>query len=274
MLKKSKRNTPLCHTIFWLIFVFAMKTRLHLSIAVFLLSCAVFAQRKTLRDSVYRLPIVGLHVSGQMPGGDLEKRFGSSLNVGMPIFYKTAKNLVFGIEGNYIFGSKIKEHVMSNLVNSNNTITDVNGNPASFRLNERGWNVYGFIGIMLNKLGHNKNSGVMMWAGGGYLQHKVYIYDVARTLPQIQGNLKKGYDRLTGGPSLNQFIGYLFMSQNRITNFYAGFEFQEAFTKGLRGYQYDTMASDGQSRIDILYGFRFGWLLPLYKKAPKDFYYY
>jgi hypothetical protein len=252
-----------------------MKIRFTVLVIFLMLACVLHAQRKSLRDSSYRLPIVGLQFSGQMPAGDMAKRFGSSLSVGLPVFYKTSKNLIFGIEGNYLYGSNIKEHIMSNLVNSNdNTITDVNGNPASFRLNERGWSVYGYVGVLISKLGHNKNSGVLALAGAGYMQHKINIFDAGRSIAQLEGNLKKGYDRLTGGPSLAQFIGYMFMSQNRIANFYAGFEFQEGFTKGLRGYQYDTMASDGQSRLDILYGFRLGWLLPLYKKAPKDFYYY
>jgi hypothetical protein len=251
-----------------------MKKFLLFAALLVLFSGKIFSQRKSMKDSVYRLPIVGLHMSGQLPGGDLAKRFGYSINAGIPFFYKTAKNILFGIEGNYFFGTRIKEHVMSNLVNSNNTITDINGNPATFRLNERGWNVYALFGKVFNKLGHNKNSGLMVMIGAGYIRHKVNIYDVGRTLPQIQGNLVKGYDRLTGGPAASQFIGYMFMSQNRIANFYAGIEIQEGFTKGLRGYQYDTMASDGASRLDMLYGIRFGWLLPLYKKAPKDFYYY
>jgi len=241
---------------------------------LFLCSGSLFSQRKSIKDSVYRIPVIGIHMSGQMPGGDMAKRFGTDINVGMPFFYKTGKNLVFGIEGNYFFGTKIKERLMTNLVNADGTITDANGNPASFRLNQRGWNVYGYFGMVFNKLGHNKNSGLMAWVGAGYMRHKINIYDVGRTMLQIQGDLVKGYDRLTGGIAATQFVGYLFLSQNRMANFYAGFEVQEGFTKGLRGYQYDLMASDGQSRMDILYGIRFGWLLPLYKKAPKDFYYY
>ncbi len=251
-----------------------MKKLVLYTVLLVFFSAQLFSQKKSLKDSVYRLVIVGVHMSGQLPGGDMAKRFGYSINAGMPVLFKTGKNFIFGVEGNYFFGTRIREHVMTNLVNSNNTITDVNGNPATFRLNERGWNVYALFGKVFNKLGHNKNSGLMAMIGVGYIRHKINIYDVGHTLPQIGGNLVKGYDRLTGGPVISQFLGYLFMSQNRIANFYAGFEIQEGFTKGLRGYQYDTMASDGASRLDILYGIRFGWLLPLYKKAPKDFYYY
>ena len=251
-----------------------MKRNLLILLAFVLLSGKIFSQRKAMKDSVYHVLIVGLQFEGQYPGGDMLKRFGPSISVGLPVLYKTGKNILFGLEGNYFFGTKIKERVMSNLFTPDGTITDVNGNPGSIRLNERGWNLYGVVGAIFNKLGHNKNSGLMATAGLGYMQHKVNIYDVGRNIPQLYGNLIKGYDRLTGGFSCNQFIGYMFISQNKIANFYVGFEFQEAFTKGLRGYQYDLMASDSKSRLDLMYGFRFGWLLPLYKKAPKEFYYY
>ena len=251
-----------------------MKKNVVIFLAFILLSGSVYSQRKSMKDSLYHVLIVGIHAEGQVPGGDLAARFGPSIGVGMPIIYKTGKNILFGIEGNYFFGTKIKESVMSNLITPDGTITDVNGNPASVRINERGLSLYAMLGGIINKLGHNKNSGLMFLGGLGYLQHKININDVGKSLVQIHGSLVKGYDRLTGGPACNQFIGYMWISQNRIANFYFGFEFQEAFTKGLRGYQYDLMASDSKTRLDLMYGFRFGWLLPLYKKAPKEFYYY
>ena len=251
-----------------------MKRSFILLLALVLLSGRTFSQRKSLRDSVYHVLIVGLQIEGQLPGADLAHRFGPSISAGLPVLYKTGKNILFGIEANYFFGTRIKEMVMSNLYTPDGTITDANGNPGAIRLNERGWNIYGMFGGIINKLGHNKNSGVMVLAGLGYLQHKINIYDVGGGLLQIHGNLVKGYDRLTGGFACSQFIGYMYISQNRIANFYFGFEFQEGFTKGLRGYQYDLMAADNKSRFDVMYGFRFGWLLPLYKRAPKEFYYY
>ncbi len=251
-----------------------MKKNFIVLLALVLVSGRGFSQRKSLKDSVYHVLIVGLHFEGQIPGADMAARFGPTISVGLPVLYKTGKNILFGIEANYFFGTQVKERVMSNLYTPDNTITDANGNPGAVRINERGFSIYGMFGGIINKLGHNKNSGIMALAGLGYLQHKVNIYDVGRNLPQIHGNLLKGYDRLTGGFACSQFIGYMFISQNRIANFYFGFEFQEGFTKGLRSYQYDLMAADTKSRLDIMYGVRFGWLLPLYKKAPKEFYYY
>jgi hypothetical protein len=86
-----------------------------------------------------------------------------------------------------------------------------------------------------------------------------------------KGDLKKGYDRLTGGLAITGFAGYLYLSENKLANFYAGFEYNQGFTNGLRGYQYDKMSSDNLKRNDIQIGFRAGWILPLYKRL-KEFY--
>ncbi len=237
---------------------------------------SAFAQRfhrSEYKDSCHHIMVVGVHISGQLPYGDLSNRFGPNFSAGMPVFYKTSKNLIFGVEGNYIFGGNVRENPLDYMYTSAGTITNGSGNPGQLRLNERGFTSYAIVGHVFNQLGKNKNSGLLAYIGLGYMQHKISIYDVGKSLPQVYGDLKKGYDRLTGGPAAMQFIGYMFLAKNRLANCYAGFEFQEGYTSGLRGYQYDTMTSDSKKRLDILIGFRIGWMLPLYKKAPKEFYY-
>lgn len=241
---------------------------------IFALFFAVFiGKAQNLKDSCYAIPIVGLHFSGQIPEGDLKTRFGNTGNVGIPVIYKTRKNWIVGIEGNYFFGKTVKEeNLLSNMKNAEGTITASDGAPGRLRINERGWNIFAIGGKVLPFLNKNKNCGPVVWAGVGYMQHKVNLYDVGKNLPQLRGDLRKGYDRKTGGIAFTQFIGYMYLSNNRLTNFYAGFEFNEGFTKGIRGYQYDTMQSDGAKRTDIQIGFRVGWALPLYKRI-KEFYY-
>jgi hypothetical protein len=247
-------------------------------VTITLINLSVFGQRyrygrAEYKDSCYHLLIVGVHVEGDLPYGDMGKRYGGNMNVGLPLIYKTQKNIVFGMEGNYFFGGNLKENPLSFMYNSNSSITDANGYPGSVRLNERGFTLYGVIGGVINKLGKNKNSGLLLYAGFGYMQHQIHLADIGRSLPQINGDMKKGYDRLTGGFAMEQFIGYMFLAKNRLLNIYSGFTFQEGFTTGLRGYQYDTMQPDNKKRKDILIGIRLGWMLPLYKKTPKEFYY-
>lgn len=152
------------------------------------------------------------------------------------------------------------------------TSRTMKGFPADLRLTERGWNIYTNVGYVFSKLGNNPNSGLFVTVGGGWTQHKVKLYDANQKIAAVKGDLKKGYDRLTGGIGISQFIGYKYISNNRLANCYFGFEFYEAQTQSLRGFNYDTGLEDTQKRLDVFVGFRFGWILPLYKRT-KDFYY-
>lgn len=248
-----------------------MKTRSALILFIGLFtSLQIIAQ--SVKDSSFRILMVGVHFSGQLPQADLAKRFGANFSAGGSFIWKTKRNFLFGVEGSYFFGKNVKEDVVSNMRSEDGNITDNQGFPADLRLTERGWNFYGNVGYLFNKLGHNPNSGVFFTIGAGYMQHKVKLYDANQKIAAVKGNLQKGYDRLSGGLGLTQFIGYKYLSNNRLANFYAGIEFYEAFTKSFRGFNYDTGKEDNQQRLDILMGFRLGWILPLYKRT-RDFYY-
>lgn len=225
-------------------------------------------------DTCIGVPLVAVHFGGQLPGGDLAKRFGPALNAGGSFLYKTKRNLVFGVESNYFFGKNVKEDITSSLKSSAGFVLDNDGYPADLRITERGVGVHVVGGKIFKFLSANPNSGLMFTVGAGFLQHKVHLYDAQQRIAAVRGDLRYGYDRLTTGYSFSQFIGYLFLSENRLANFYAGFEFYQARTKSIRKFNYDTGLPDEQPRTDLIYGFRLGWILPLYKKKPKEYYYF
>ena len=57
-------------------------------------------------------------------------------------------------------------------------------------------------------------------------------------------------------------------------NFYIGVDLIQAWTKNKREYDYDLRSSDDKTYFDTLAGIRFGWVLALYKRAPKEYYYH
>jgi hypothetical protein len=227
---------------------------------------------QSVKDSCVRIFMVGMHVSGQLPQYDLAKRYGPNFSVGGSFIWKTKHNVLVSVEGSYFFGRNVRENVIVNMKNDNGYVIDNEGFPADLRLTERGWNFYGNVGYLFSKLGNNPNSGVFFTVGGGWMQHKIKLYDANQKIAAVNGDMRKGYDRLSGGFALSQFVGYKYISNNRLSNCYFGFEFYEGFTKSLRGFNYDTGLPDTQKRFDVLVGFRFGWILPLYKRT-KDFYY-
>ena len=110
--------------------------------------------------------------------------------------------------------------------------------------------------------------------GAGLLQHHIRIENKDNNTPPVLDEYKKGYDKLTNGLSTREFIGYQYLSNKNILNFYAGFEFYQAWTECRRDYNFDTMEEDNTKRNDYLFGVRVGWILPLYQKAPNEYYYY
>ena len=55
-------------------------------------------------------------------------------------------------------------------------------------------------------------------------------------------------------------------------NFYGGFEFTQGFTKNRREMNFDTGQKDDLARLDMLFGFRLGWVFPIYKRIADKSY--
>ena len=228
-----------------------------------------------VKDSSLFVPMVGMSFAYQIPDGDLVKRFSNNANIGISFLIKTKKKWVFGADGSFLFGRGIKEYgIFDSITTTDGYLINKDGKFADVQLHERGYSVGLKAGRLFKVLCPNPNSGILFLTGIGVLQHKIKIYDHFNTTPQVDGDYKKGYDRLTNGIALSEFLGYVYLSNRRLVNFFGGFECMQAFTKSRRSYDYDLRKKDTAARTDLLYGFRLGWIVPLYKKAPQDFYYY
>lgn len=225
------------------------------------------------KDSTIAVPMIGMYYSLQLPQADLSERFGFNNCAGINFMYKTNTNWIVGFEANYMFGNNVKIDPLLQLRTPEGTVTDNEGYPANVRVTERGLGLHFIGGKVFPIFGSNANSGLMITIGAGYLQHRINLYDVNQKIAALKDNLRFGYDHLTVGFSLSQFVGYLHMSKNRLSNFYVGVEFYEAFTKSLRQLNYNSALPDTERRLDVLTGFRVGWVLPLYKRMANDFYY-
>jgi len=234
-----------------------------------------FSQRN-VKDEAISTPLVAVHYSGVFTGGDLADRYGFLNHVGISAGYKSSSNWYIGFDGNFIFGNNVRmTGVFDHLVDAYGNITDVNGDIAAVYVYPRGVNTNLSVGKLFPVLGPNQNSGILFHVGLGYLMHRMRIETQEQVVPQIELDYKKGYDRLTSGINMHQFIGYSFMSNGGYWNFYGGFYFQEGFTKNRRTIFYDQPDTPvpTELRIDLQYGLRIGWYIPFYRRQPKDFYY-
>ena len=227
-------------------------------------------------DSVVAAFIPTISYAYQIPGGDIAKQYGHNSTIGAGLMYKSRKNVLFSLDVNFIFGNDVKntDSILKMVLTQNGYIIDGNGVYALYSMYERGYSINFRAGKVFNLLAANPNSGVFLMGGIGYLAHRLNIDVQHETAPQIVGDYAKGYDRLTSGFSLNQFIGYYYMGKSRMLNFYGGFEFYQAFTKSRRDYIFDLMKKDDTNHFDLFYGIKIGWMIPIYDRAPDKYYYY
>lgn len=244
-------------------------------IPLFLSFSFLFAQKKiSIKDSIVGVPIFGVSYCPQLPSGDLISRFGFNHNIGANFTYKTNKNWLWTANWNFLFGKDVKENnILAGITTSDDILINQNGEPADIRFYERGQFYGASVGKLLIKVGPNPNSGIFVSAGPGFLMHKIRIEDIGNGAMQLKDEYKKGYDRLTFGLAFNQSLGYLFLANNKLFNFYACADAIQGFTKNRRGYNFDTQSYDTGKRLDLLYGFRVGFLIPIYQRTPDEFYY-
>jgi hypothetical protein len=214
-----------------------------------------------------------LHITGgaHLPAADMAKRFGPDASAGGRLEFITAKNLIFGAEGYYLFGSKVKEEPVDILQTADGYIIGNDRSPASLFLLERGY----YLGLHIGKLfpvGKGR-SGIRATVGAGMLRHKILLQDDTRTINQITGDYAKGYDRLTGGFALNEFVGWQYVGKNRRINFVYGFEFNQGFTNTLRDWDFAEARKLDAKRLDLRFGIRAAWILPFYFTKSEEIYY-
>jgi hypothetical protein len=239
---------------------------------------AIFSSQAqfSANDTALSIPMFYAAYSYQVPGGDMADRFGGNSTIGGGFQWKASSNWIFGADLSFIFGSNIKnpDSLMTNLKTVNGNIIDMAGNFASVDIYERGFNVAFKFGKIIPVISPNPNSGILIMGGIGYLQHKIRIEVDDNSVPQLNGDYKKGYDRLAGGPSISEFIGYTFLSDNRMLNFFGGVEFVQGWTKALRDVNFDTMVPDNKkNRFDSFIGIKVGWIVPVFQRLPEKYYY-
>lgn len=227
----------------------------------------------SIRDSSLSFPMIGATFAYQLPGGDMADRFGNNFNIGAIFQWKLRCNWIIGIEGDFLFSDHVKENnILDKYFTPDGNIIDGSGHYATVILYERGLKIEIKGGKIFPVIGPNKNSGLMTTLGIGYLQHKILINTPENSIPYLENEYRKGYDRLSTGLSLTEFLGYINFGNKRLINFYSGFEFTQAFTKNRRMVNFDTGVLDNKSRIDLFFGLRLGWVFPIYKRIADKSY--
>ena len=251
-----------------------MKKKYFISLLFSAFFCSVIFSQVSVKDSSIYTPIVGVSYGYYAPSSNMKERFGNNSTLQLSVDFKTKKQWIFGVNGSYLFGKDVKESLFDSISSPDGYILNQEGSFADVRLYERGFTISGTVGRLFAFKKPNPNSGLLFTVGVGFMQHKIRIETIGNNVPQLSKEYKKGYDRLSNGILFTENLGYLYLSNNRLVNLYIGFECMQAFTQSRRSFNFDQMKRDDSKRLDILYGGKIAWILPLYKKPPQDFYMY
>jgi len=244
-------------------------------ISFILLTHCIFSQANAKKDTAEAIPFIRFQYTYLLPGVDFEESFGNTSAVGGAFGYKNASNWLFEIEGNFLFGADVKrKNLLNDIINEQGDVTGSQGELIKLTYDIRGLSFFANAGKVFPLSQKNKNSGILTQAGIGFLQHKIFIDYRDGKVFQLEEDNLKGYDRLHRGVAFKQFIGYQYFGSKNLINFYVGIELQQGFTKNVREYNYDTRQFDTETKLDLLYGLRFGWSFTIRDRETEDFYYY
>ena len=148
------------------------KAKTLLLIFFIIIKLTAFAQKKgdDFSNNIFNFHFI---YNGQFPSGDWEKMYGISHGLGFGVNYKTQTNWLFSAESSFMLSGNLKNIAnLVNLTNSNNyTFNANNGTPATVDLSMRGFTAFGKIGKIIPVSKFNKNHGILLQIGAGYLMH-------------------------------------------------------------------------------------------------------
>jgi hypothetical protein len=238
------------------------------------LSVVSAKSQRNVSTDVIGTPMVGLHYSAMLPFADMKDRYGFLNQLGATAGYKDKKNWVYGVEGNFYFGNRVKNDSIFNFMTDNlGNISEAEGQFAVVQILSRGFNINAHVGKIIPIFGSNPNSGLYLSFGAGYTLMKYRIQTTYDFVPILEADNRRLYDRQTVGLSLSQFIGFSQISVNRSIHFYGGIYANQGFTRFSRSWFYDQGPAPEGILMDFQIGLRGGWYIPIYKRKAKKIYF-
>jgi hypothetical protein len=218
--------------------------------------------------------VFGVNADYDRPGGDMAARFGGNFRVGGSFMYKTKSNWMIGGKGDFIFGDQVKQDsLMANIRDVDGGFINQNGERVNIITYERGYMVGLQAGKIFTFSKQPTDNGMLVMTGVGFIQHRIRIFDKDGNIYQVKGDYVKGYDRLANGIYVEQYIGYNHFAANELMNYHIGFDFVAGFTQGRRDFLYDVMLPGNDKRLDVLFGIRAGWYIPVFHRKSEDYYF-
>ncbi|MCC7297906.1 MAG: hypothetical protein IT244_06185 [Bacteroidia bacterium] len=205
--------------------------------------------------------------------GDLGKRFDRFASTPINFYYKAPK-YSFGLSWSPFLGNRVRiDSLYGGILGESQIIYDKSGNPGLIRYYMRGFTVQGKISKFIPVKKSWKYSQFEIGFGTGFMQHRIKAKFDVGSIPQLEGEYKPGYDRLTNGIMFSQCFNFHYLNTETVS-FYAGIELGQGFTKNQRKWDYGTIKSNQALRTDLYTGISAGIIIPLRIKSPESTDYY
>lgn len=228
----------------------------------------------SIADSSIRLAMLDLSYQGVLPGGKWASRAVYVSFAGMRVGLKFKSNFYLIASYFTLFSEALEtEGLLGPLITSDNFLIADDGSIVEVGYLLGGHQLLAGGGkIFPLAFAPNRNSGLYIEGGGGWVQHKFSFRTLGAQVAAIEGAYAKGYDRLAGGLGLWQGFGYRHFSNSGQANFSAGFCFGQYATRGMRSAVFPDGGPDLRRGWDLAYGFQLSWNFPLYSRAPEKSY--
>ncbi len=217
--------------------------------------------------------LITAHYTAMFPFKDVAKRFGFTSGIGGALTYQFKHHIHVGAEGSFLFGKTVKEQgILDKITTPDGYFINANDNSlTAVYLQERGMTVKALIGktIPFSRKNPDNHSGILFMTGIGFMQHKILIDPKAAAIPQLDKTYRKGYDRLTSGVCVSQFVGAILLRRKKFVSLYGGFQVDAGFTKSQRNWNFDTNSADKANRIDLFLSAKVAWVIPVFKKFQE-----
>ena len=164
-------------------------------------------------------------------------------------------------------GSFVKEDVISNLRTSEGFLISQQEDLAIITMKQRGFLVGLNAGKFFPLFENFGTHGIRFRLGFNVFSHFITFNNETASTNQLLGDYADGYDRLSRGFGIEEFIGYQYVSTRNTVRIFAGFNGIQARTRNLRPVNFDTRLRDDSVRLDILSGIRVGFAISLYENG-------
>lgn len=230
-----------------------------------------WSQERSVRDSALFTPHIHVHGGVGSAAGELSMRFGAGGVFGAGAHVKFRSNWYTGVNANFAFGLTLKEPgVLSNLLTPAGQLIDNEGQVALLTLSGRSGLFTVDGGRLFPMRGRNPNTGVLLMVGVGSVHHRVHFENTENRITQLEQPYLSGYDRLTWGVAVREFVGYWHMSDNGLVNWFGGVEWWQGQTWPQRPMNFDTQQVEVGPRRDAFVSVQAGWIFHIYKRSTPE----